>query len=136
MTQNSRIFADGFKSGIKPLAGSFLCGVVITLIFGFAILDWRTAGSANSMTQHAVTNATAELASAVCVERFMNSPDATANFAELKAAKSWDRGNLIEKGGWLSFSQVDHELPGAANLCANKLSELDRTGSGSGKTDS
>lgn len=125
MTNNSPKLLEGFQPTVKTLVVSFLAGAVLTLGVGFMLLDWRTAGSAEAMTRNAVTSAEAELASNICVERFIGAPDAEVNLRQLKAAKSWDRGALIEKGGWVQFSMMTQGVPGAASLCANKLAEIE-----------
>lgn len=121
---------DGLKNW-RPNKGTlvwaFAGGIVLTLIVGFAIFDWRTAGSAQEMAEDAATEAQAQLASAICVERFIASPSAVAKLADLKEMDSWDRDDFIADGGWVTFDRIEGGVPGAADLCANSLSDMDAT---------
>ena len=95
--------------------------VVATMITGFAWGGWVTQGKAAMMSAQAAQQARAELAAAYCVGRFDAAPDASVKLAALKAAESWDRGEFIDKGGWLKMPGVVHEVYGAADLCASEL---------------
>jgi hypothetical protein len=106
------------------LVWSFLAGVVATLVVGFWAFDWHTAGSAQAMARDAADEARIELASAICVERFMKSTDAAAQLAALKEEKSWSRDSFIEDGGWTTFARVDDTIYGAAEDCADTLVEM------------
>ena len=95
--------------------------VVATMITGFAWGGWVTQGKAAMMSAQAAQQAKAELAATYCVSRFDAAPDASVRLAALKAAESWDRGGLIDKGGWLKMPGVPQDIYGAADLCASKL---------------
>lgn len=120
MTDN----AGGWRS-YQPTKGtlvwSFLGGVVATLVVGFAVFDWHTAGSAEAMARERAEESRAELASAICVQRFMAEPDAAAQLAALKEEGTWNRDSFIEEGGWVTFARIEDPVSGAADLCADKL---------------
>ncbi|MEQ8968673.1 MAG: hypothetical protein RID91_22840 [Azospirillaceae bacterium] len=119
---------DRFKS-YKPtksmVAWSFVGGAVATLIVGFAALDWKTGGTAQSMARSAATEARAELAASLCVERFMAAPDAGGRLAALKEESRWARDGVLEDGGWVTFAGAGDPVEDAADLCAVRLVELD-----------
>ena len=58
----------------------------------------------------------------LCVERFLQNGDATANLAVLKKIPSnWEQGDYVEKGGWAAqpgATSSDYHL---ARACAEKL---------------
>lgn len=120
MTDN----AGGWRN-YQPTKGtlvwSFLGGVVATLVVGFAVFDWHTAGGAEAMARERAEQSRAALASAICVQRFMAEPDAAAQLAALKEEGTWNRDSFIEEGGWVTFARIEEPVSGAAELCADKL---------------
>ena len=103
------------------LAWSFIGGVAATLIVGFMVFDWRSAGSANEMAANAASQAEAELVSAICVERFMGETDAAARLIELKAESKWSQDDFIDAGGWAKLASRDEPVRDAAKMCAETL---------------
>jgi len=102
----------------------FWSAVVIaigTMVTGFTVGGWTTGGTAAAMAEDAARDSRAELASAICVQRFAAAPDASAKWAELKDASSYERDNLIEDAGWTTFAAMEEAVPGAADMCADSL---------------
>jgi len=95
--------------------------VALTLVVGFSWGGWVTGDAAAKMVNTAVADARMELAATICVARFMNDPDATAQFASLKTVGSHLRGKFIEEGGWSRFPGFERPVDGAAELCAQRL---------------
>ena len=94
--------------------------VVATMIVGFTWGGWVTGGTADEMVEQAATEARAQVASTICVDKFMAAADARAQLASLKdAGSSWRRENFIEDGGWATVSGEDYD--DAAELCAEQL---------------
>ena len=98
--------------------------IVATLIVGFTWGGWVTRGSAQDMAEEAAEQARTEVAAAVCVDKFMAATDARLQLASLKEnTSSWRQENFIEDGGWAVIA--DQEYDGAAELCADKLIEME-----------
>jgi hypothetical protein len=97
--------------------------VVATLILGFAWGGWMTASSARKAVAQASYDARADMAAAICVQRFGGSPDHVANLAALKGTDSWKRDEYIAKGGWLKIDGLEGEISGAGALCVQRLIE-------------
>lgn len=107
-------------------AGVFWTGVacvVATLVVGFTIGGWVTGGTARDMAQTAARDARAQLAAAVCVEEFMERPDARAQLASLRESSYWERDTIIDKGGFSTPPGIEEPVSGAASLCVSKLLE-------------
>lgn len=94
---------------------------VATVIVGFAWGGWVTGGTAGQRAAQAATDARAELAATICVNRFAKGPDAAAQLVSLKATDSWDQDKFIEAGGWVTLPGTDGPIAGAAQLCARQL---------------
>ena len=81
------------------------------------------------MASDAAAGASAQLAASECVNRVQNSPDATAQLAALKKAETYNRGDLIEKGGWATMPGSKDPVAGAADMCAQLLMNQKTAGS-------
>jgi hypothetical protein len=67
-----------------------------------------------------------ELASVICVEKFLAAPDAQAQLVELKAIdSSYRQRQFIEEGGWAVMPSKDEATRQAADLCAKVLTNLE-----------
>lgn len=124
MPENTEKGWKNYQPSKGMIVWSFLGGVVATLIVGFAVFGWYTAGGANNLAENAAEEARTELASAICVERFMRDPNVSANLAELKEEGSWERDDYIEDGKWLTIARFDGPLNEAADLCAETLVDM------------
>jgi hypothetical protein len=100
---------------------SVVASVIVVLILGFTAGGWTTEGYATTMAKMAARDARAELAAAVCVNKFVSAANAAESLAKLKDASYWQRDDLIEEGGWTKLAGMDSGVPGAADLCVDKL---------------
>ena len=115
----SQRFQDYHPSKTALFWSCAVC-IVATMIVGFAWGGWVTGGSAQDMAEEAAEQAQAQIAAAVCVDRFMAAADAGLQLASLKEnTSSWRQENFIEDGGWAAIA--DQEYDGAAELCAEQL---------------
>src|SRR3546814_18350020 len=55
----------------------------------------------------------------------MKAPDAAVRLTTLKEEGTWNRDNLIEEGGWVTFASMEEPVDGAADLCADQLVEME-----------
>jgi hypothetical protein len=78
-------------------AGSVIAATVV----GFSWGGWVTGGSAQSMADKAAAQARQEVASIVCVDRFMAAPDAGVQLTALQEITSpRAQSKFVEDGGW------------------------------------
>jgi hypothetical protein len=99
--------------------------IVATIVVGFAWGGWVTGGTATRMASDAADGARAQLVAMSCVTRFGHGPDAAAQLAALKKADSYQRGDLIVKGGWVTMPGSADPVAGAADICVDKLINAD-----------
>jgi hypothetical protein len=100
--------------------------VAVALVVGFTWGGWVTGGTAREMAGTAGDNSRYELASVICVEKFLDAPDAQAQLAALKAIdSSYAQRQFIEKGGWATMPSKDKAARQTADLCAKVLSNLE-----------
>ena len=108
------------------LLWSCLGSVVVALGIGFTVGGWVTGGTARDMVEAAGQDARFDLASAICVERFMAEPDLRERLTELREIGSTFRQRqYIEAGDWAIMPGRDAATRQAADLCARVLANLD-----------
>lgn len=94
---------------------------VLTGIVGFTWGGWVTGSRAGLMAQEARY----ELASTVCVDRFMKGGDATQRLAALQKESSWKRDDFIADGGWARMPDVDQVPREVRDMCAARLAAME-----------
>ena len=100
--------------------------VAVALVVGFTWGGWVTGGTAREMAGSAGDTSRYELASVICVERFLDAPDAQAQLTALKAIdSSYRQRQFIEEGGWATMPSKDKATRQAADLCAKVLTNLE-----------
>src|SRR3546814_3570264 len=102
---------------------SFAGGIVATLVVGFAVFGWYTAGGARALADNAAEESRTAPASSICGERFMNEPDVAVQLAALKEESFWSRDTFIEDGGWPTFTCLDETTKEPSEACATLLVE-------------
>ena len=108
------------------LVWSCLGSVVVALVVGFTWGGWVTGGTARDMAETAGDTSRYDLASVICVDRFLAAPDARAQLTELKAIdSSYRQRQFIEAGGWAVMPNNDEAARQAADLCAKVLANLE-----------
>jgi hypothetical protein len=108
----------------------------VALVVGFTWGGWVTGGSAQKMAGAAGDTSRYELASVICVERFLDLPDARAQLTELKAIdSSYRQRQFIEAGGWATMPSKEKAARQTAELCAKVLANLELDEMAEGETE-
>ena len=116
---------DGYQPSKGIWFWSCVASILATVVIGFSWGGWVTGGTATRMAADAAAGASAQIAAADCINRFENDPDAKAQLAALKKAdSSYERGDLIQKGGWATMPGSKEPVVGAADICAQKLMSI------------
>ena len=117
---------DELQPSKTVLAWACAGAVAATLVVGFSWGGWVTGGSAQAMATSAANDGRNQLAATICVERFSAAPDAGVQLAALKdITSSYQRRGFVQEGGWALMPGEDRTNSGAANLCADRLVELE-----------
>jgi hypothetical protein len=100
--------------------------VAVALVVGFTWGGWVTGGTAQKMAATSGDTSRYELASVICVEKFLAAPDAQAQLTALKAIdSSYRQRQFIDEGGWAVMPNKDKATRQAADLCAKVLTNLE-----------
>lgn len=97
--------------------------VAATLVFGFAVAGWVTAGTAEESRAKAASEARLELATAVCVDEFMQAEGAKARLAALEEMSWYARSDRVASDGWATMPDRKQPNGTVAIMCATELSE-------------
>jgi hypothetical protein len=100
-------------------------GAVVTLIVGFNWGGWTLGSTVEKVAKDRADAAVVVALVPICVDKFRQATNATANFSELnKISYAWDRGTFVEKGGWATMPGVPSPDLAVARACAEMLSNL------------
>jgi hypothetical protein len=108
----------------KPAAWGAVFGGVALAIVGFSWFGWMLGATAERMAVARADTAVIAGLVPVCVDRFRQQPDAAAALNRLKQTSSWQRQDLVERGGWATMPGNDRPNSGLARACAETLSNL------------
>ncbi len=105
---------------MKYGVGGLICGAVIAMIIGFAWGGWTTSSTTQTMTKEAILASQA----AICVAQFMKQPNHEGKLQEFGKVDSWQRAEVIEKGGWDKMPGQEKAGYAVARACADGLELL------------
>ena len=110
---------DEYQPSKTMLFWACAATAVATMIIGFGWGGWVTGGGSRTMAAAAAQEAHGELASAICVEKFMAAPDSAVRLVELRAIPdTYKKRQFIESGGWATLpgqtSANTHDAEGCA----------------------
>ena len=92
------------KAAVKPALWGAAAGAVALAIVGFGWGGWVTGGTAETLAKNSAATAVVVALTPICVEKFQQAADASANLAEMKKATyAWDQSKFVEKGGWATM---------------------------------
>ena len=121
---------ENYRASKATLFWACVGAAVLTIVIGFNWGGWMTNGGAQEMVQQARR----DLAATFCVQRFLNAADAGSQHAELMKASTWQRDDFIEDGGWATLPELKRPIAGVADLCAEKLSDIEVSASAAQST--
>jgi len=99
-------------------------GAVAAMVIGFSWGGWMTGGAANRLAAEQADTAVVAALTPICVEKFLQDNNAKTNLAALrKISSTWEQGEYLQKGGWVTqpgATSSDYHL---ARACAEKLAQ-------------
>ena len=110
------------KATVKPALWGAAAGAIALAIVGFNWGGWVTGGTAETLAKNSAATAVVAALAPICVEKFRQAADATANLAEMKKATyAWDQSKFVEKGGWATMPGSTQANSAVAKACAESL---------------
>lgn len=96
-------------------------GAIALAIVGFTWGGWVTGSTAQKMADDASSMAVATSLTPYCLERAKSDPRSVELLAELKAAKGFNRGSIVEKAGWATPLGSEQPVRALALACEKAL---------------
>jgi len=110
------------KAAMKPALWGAAAGAVALAIVGFGWGGWVTGGTAEALAKNNAATAVVAALTPICVEKFRQATDASANLVEMKKATyAWDQSKFVEKGGWATMPGSTEPNSAVARACAESL---------------
>ncbi|MET0427272.1 MAG: hypothetical protein ABW026_02130 [Microvirga sp.] len=106
---------------LKPGLYGAACGAVVVTVIGFNWGGWVTGGTARQMaTDLSQTDMVTALTS-ICLDQSKRDPQSAERVALLKAASTYERGDLVMKNGWATMPGNSEGNRLVATACAGKV---------------
>jgi pimeloyl-ACP methyl ester carboxylesterase len=110
------------KATVRSVLWGAAAGAIALAIVGFSWGGWVTGGAAETLAKSRAATAVVAALTPICVEKFRQAADASANLAEMKkAAYVWDQSKFLEKGGWATMPGSTEPNSAVAKACAESL---------------
>ena len=107
---------------LKPGLYGAACGAIALAIVGFSWGGWVTGGTARTMAADQSKADVVAALSLICVDQSKRDPQLAERVEAIKAASSWNRGDLVMKNGWATMPGTTDANSQVARDCAAKLS--------------
>ena len=102
----------------------FVFGAGIAMTIGFVWGGWTTSSTTQKMSEEAVLTSRV----AICVAQFMNAPNHKMKIKEFQGTETYQRSDLIEKGGWDKMPGQEKAAWGVSSACVAGLEARIKTG--------
>jgi pimeloyl-ACP methyl ester carboxylesterase len=113
------------KAAVKPALWGAAAGAIALAIVGFSWGGWVTGRTAETIATNRAETAVVAALTPICVEKFRQAADASANLAEMKKTTySWDQSKFVEKGGWATMPGSTEPNSAVAMACAASLGRV------------
>jgi hypothetical protein len=106
---------------LKPGLYGAACGAIVLAIVGFSWGGWVTGGTARTMAADQSRKDVVAVLSLICVDQSKRDPQLAERVAAIKAASSWNRGDLVMKNGWATMPGTTQADSQVAKDCADKV---------------
>jgi len=102
----------------------FVAGACFAMIIGFMWGGWSTATTTQKLNDEAVLASRA----AICVAQFKNAANYKVKLKEFQGTETYQRGEIIEKGGYDKMPGQEAASWGVASACVAGLEATIKSG--------
>ena len=106
---------------LKPGLYGAACGAIALAVVGFNWGGWVTGGTARTLAADQAKVEVVSALSLICVDQSKRDPQLAERTAAIKAASSWNRGDLVMKNGWATMPGSSEGNSQVARACAEKI---------------
>ncbi len=106
---------------LKPGLYGAVVGAAALAIVGFSWGGWVTGGTAKEMASDLARLEVVAALVPICIEQSKQDPQVTETLAQLKAAYTYQRGDMLMKAGWATMPGSSDPNRNVASACAEEL---------------
>ena len=106
---------------LKPGLYGAACGAIAVTVIGFNWGGWVTGGTARQMASEQARTEVVTALTSICLDQSKRDPQLAERVALLKAASSYERGDLVMKNGWATMPGTSEGNRLVAIACADKV---------------
>jgi len=106
---------------LKPSLYGAACGAVALAVVGFSWGGWVTGGAADKMAAEKARYEVIAALVPICLEQSKQDPKVAETLAELKAASSYKRSEMVMQAGWATIPGSTDPNRSVAGACMDQL---------------
>lgn len=106
---------------LKPSLYGVACGAIAVTVVGFNWGGWVTGGTAQQMATDQSRTGVITALTSICLDQSKRDPQLAERVALLKAASSYERGDLVMKNRWATMPGTTEGNRLVAIACADKV---------------
>ena len=106
---------------LKPGLYGVACGAIAVTVIGFNWGGWVTGGTARQMATEQSRSEVVTALTSICLDQSKRDPQLAERAALLRAASSYERGDLVMKNGWATMPGTTEGNRLVAIACADKV---------------
>ena len=106
---------------LKPGLLGAASGAIALAIVGFSWGGWVTGGTAEKMANEQARQEVVAALVPICVQQSKQDPRQTETLAQLEAASSYKRSNMLMDAGWATMPGSSDPDRAVATACMDKL---------------
>lgn len=103
------------------LAWACIAAVALTLLVGFQVAGWQTAGDAQTMATSAADLAVVDRLASICVAQSNLDPERDQKLVALRESSAYQRGKFVTDQQWATMPGDDAPVGKVAEACARLL---------------
>jgi hypothetical protein len=111
------------SESMKPALYGAAAGAIALAIVGFTWGGWVTGGTAEQMASDQARKEVVAALVPICVEQSRQDPQLEETLAELKAASTYQRSDMLMTAGWATMPGSVDPNRYVAQACMEKLAD-------------
>ncbi|MET0529084.1 MAG: hypothetical protein ABW003_12235 [Microvirga sp.] len=106
---------------LRPGLDGVACGAIAVTLVGFTWGGWVTGGTARQMSADQSQAEVIAALTSICLDQSKRDPQLAERVVLLKAASSYQRGDIVMKNGWATMPGTSEGNRLVASACADRI---------------
>ncbi len=108
------------------LVWACLASVVLTIVIGFTVGGWMTAGGAQEAAATLAKAAVVDRLAPICVAQFNQDPESVTKLDAMNAMTAYGRTQYVQEQGWATITGDEKPDRKVADACLAMLLEMNQ----------